>query len=433
MAHNIAWHFHGFPEEIWMGTDNHISPALRISLNHLQTGLRQPHSSTFTLSSSVKALTLQIDVAESVWQRTRGQYLLARALLRLEQWSEARAILSHIELPPHYDPITPVLIARAQALAANQDHHFLEAIAHYRTILSHWQPIAKAGQAHHYLQEDADAFTCDIYRQMAQAWFYLGSVETARKVLEQEALPLVETYFPQLPTPLAEEATRQSECNWRLLRLYIPWMLGECVLWQERLADEPSVYDGDLGEAQDRVQAAVNLSQIMPEGRTWTSAMLTAEAEMLTQRSFSTEIPDLREILCNTARVLLQSLRPRHQTQQPTKIEILYGLVHSLAQAELTFAECLAQGTLQRTDEIIITVDSLQAQAQGEKDAAYKFFTASCLLLKGRIAAVRQSCDMPSEMAAIHYYFAALKSLPDHHEHGCLLELAIRAEIRKLR
>ncbi len=426
MTSGLLWHFEGFPEGPWRGQDAGASLTVEKTMAAFQHAVAS--GDRLHLACRSRSLTAAISATDSPWQQVRGTYLLGRAALLTERWAEARALLAHIMLPPEHDAISPLIITRALALAANYDHRYPEAIRHYTSILQDWKTLAPHEQAH-YLAEDGAAFTCNIIRQTAQTWFYMGAAETGRALLEKQALPLVDQYYPLQPTPLECEAARQSERNWRLLRLYVPWMAGQCAGWQVRFSDEPILYEEDLYQAYVAVRETALLSQIMPEGRGWTQDILTTAAEMLTQLSLLTSNRPLQVILCQTAREHLGSIE--RDVGSPAPNDELRSFVLRLPWYELDFAERRARDALFAADDLCAEILALRAAAQARADPGFRLFCARCTWLLGQIEATRQEFDEHARANARHYFLEALQLLPPQQEFTSLIQRGIQADLRR--
>lgn len=383
------------------------------------------------ISAAMASLRSQIDTADSPWQKIRGSYLLGRAALQLEQWDEALRILKQIQLPAGNHHIAAMLITKAKALAAHQAHDYDAAIRYYLAILELWQNIPTQMQ-NSVLQQDADGFTCDIYRQLAQAWYYHGAPETARTILEQKVQPLVDSWFPRQPTPYKRVSPNQNEINWRLLRLFVPWMLGQCVSWQVSFSLEPAVYEGDLLDTYDLVLGAAQLSQELPEGKAWTRNILTTAAEMLTQRSLISKIRNSQIALCKTARKHLKKAHNLPQAVPTTNKEKLRSLVLRLPWLELRFAEYKARDSLHQAEELLVEIAALYAQTVKKKDPSFRIFAVRCQWLMGRIEAARQDIDDQARKRALKHYRLAMRVLPRLEASASLHERGIRADIARL-
>lgn len=281
------------------------------------------------------------------------------------------------------------------------------------------------------LKEDPLAFLCNLWRQLAQAWLHIGAPLVTCNLLELEARPLLKSYFRSSHFNLRNEAVNQSETNWRELSLFIEWNQGPIVGWSVRLSDDPANYAESFKEAQDHLMRAVRLSKIMPEGKQWTTSLLTALAEIALHHGFA--ISDRLQrfaFVLNAKSFLDQASKIRSQSEASSD-SIQSHLILEIPLWELEYLQSTVNDTFHLMDQLLAKIRPIHANLSSIASEDENLLAARCAWLMGIIEFDLKAIDPSRAKNAVGLFLEALKRLDASTGISRMAERAIKKDIER--
>jgi hypothetical protein len=333
------------------------------------------------------------------------------------------------------DAANLVSFQRSRASAACRGHHYTEAIVYFEELGVLWERLIAENQTASCVAEDAQAFLCSIYRQLAQCWLYRGSPGTARSILEHRALPLVEKYFAGQCAPPYQPATSQSEKNWREMLIFVPWLLNTAICWEARLNADPAQRESALFMGYAAVLRAARLSQIIPEARQWSPSLYTSAAETMILRCRLSRSFALRQATYRAARFMMSQAKAAHERLGLKEADI--SPVLRLPELELGLCAMRASDTLYQAEALLEKASDLRDEASADPDPSSQLLAARCAWLMGTIEIdFAEGTDDANRAAAARsraywFYLQALSLLPEADE-ASLNKRGIEADLERL-